>query len=257
MSIQPFINEQFNGTIWRMEVDELTETLFVEVRDNDERQVSFTAISLIIGEVYFKDLTTPERWLTGIEAAYDGVLLLHNYQSEAGPTHRGVIAIDGLTGDTLWSNYTFAFDHLSENGPVIYDTRIQPRKLFLGDIKTGATTRLHIPPIYKVLQNSIVEPDIIIADGLPAGFLPVHPFENRVHYLEYNNLRIVSLHALKRGELNQLLFIADVDNPDSYQHVYDDLLNAGIQKMQPEAFIMYKSRLLYIKNKSELKVLTL
>lgn len=252
MPLQPFISEQFAGTIWRMEVDELNETLFVEVRNNEDKQVSFTAISLVNGEVYFKDLTTPERWLTGIEAAYGGVLLLHNYQSEAGPAHRGVIAIDGKSGETLWSNYTFAFNHLGENGPVIYDTRIQPRKFFLADIKTGATTRLYEPPVYKVLQNNIVVPDMIMADTLPAGFLPMHPFENRIHYLEYNNLRIVSLHALKTGQLIQSLFIADGDNV-----VYEDLLNAGIQKMQPEAFIMYRNRLIFIKNKSELKVLTL
>jgi len=60
------------------------------------------------------------------------------------------------------------------------------------------------------------------------------------------------LHALKGGQLTQSLFIADGNIT-----VYDDLLNAGIQKMQPEAFIMHKNRLIYIKNKSELKVLTL
>jgi len=250
--LQPFISEQFNGTIWRMEVDELSETLFIEVRNNEDKQVSFAAISLVDGEVFFKDITTPERWLTGIEAAYNGVLFLHNYQSEAGPTHRGIIAIDGRSGDTLWCNYTFAFDYLSENGPVIYDTRIQPRKLFLADIKTGATTRLYEPSVYKVLQNNIVIPEMLMADALPPGFLPVHPFENRIHYLEYNNFRIVSLHALKGGQLIQSLFIADGDNL-----VYDDLLNAGIQKMQPESFIKHKNRLIYIKNKSELKVLTL
>src|ERR1700710_2286530 len=104
MPIHPFIHEHFTGAIWRMEIDEVSETLFVEVRDNEEKQVSFTAINFATGDVYFKNLTTPERWLTGIEAAYDGVLLLHNYQSEAGPTHKGVIAIDGHSGETLWTN---------------------------------------------------------------------------------------------------------------------------------------------------------
>jgi len=82
--------------------------------------------------------------------------------------------------------------------------------------------------------------------------LPAHPFGNMMHYLEYNNLRIVSLHALKGGELTQLLYIMNgVDN------VYEDILNAGIQKIQPEAFIMYKNCLIYIKNKSEIKILAL
>ena len=101
---QPYISEEFNGAIWRLEIDELSDTIFVEIRDEAEKQVSFEAISLHTGEVYFKKLVTEERWLTGIEVAYDGVLLLHNYQSENGPVHKGLTAIDGITGQVLWSN---------------------------------------------------------------------------------------------------------------------------------------------------------
>ncbi|MDB5086247.1 MAG: hypothetical protein JWR09_241, partial [Mucilaginibacter sp.] len=64
--------------------------------------------------------------------------------------------------------------------------------------------------------------------------------------------RIVSLHTLVDGQLNQLLFIMDGN-----KKIYEDLLNNKIQKMQPEAFILHKNHLIYIKNKAELKVLSL
>lgn len=263
MALLPLINEQFGGTIWRMEIDEISDTIFVEVRDSEEKRVHFGAVNLASSQVYFKDLQTSERWLTGIEAAYDGVLLLHNYQTESGPAHRGLEAIDANTGKTLWSNYTYAFDHLSVKGPIVYDTRIQPRKLFLADIKTGATTRIYEPSVYMELKNNIVLPMVTTPETihdigtthhspLTAHLLPVHPFGNTIHYLEYNNFRIVSLHALRRGQLTQSLYIID-----GVDKVYDDLLNIDIQKIQPEAFIMHKNRLVYIKNRSELKVLTM
>jgi len=252
MSFSPIISEQFNGAIWRMEIDELNSVLFVEVRDNEEKKVYFGAVDMINGKTLFKGLTTDERWLTGIEAAYDGVLLLHFYQSESGPTHKGLLAIDGATGNMLWSNFNYSFDHLSLSGPVLYDARLQPRKLFLVDIKTGATTRIYEPTVIKELNSSIQAPEIKGVDFFSQNFLPVHPFGNMIHYLEYNNFRIVSLHALKGGELTQSLYIMD-----GVDKVYEDLLNAGIQKMQPEAFIMHKNYLIYIKNKSELKVITL
>jgi len=256
MAIQQLISEQFNGAIWRMEIDEISDTLFVEVRDGDEKKVRFGAVSLSTGQVYFKDLQTSERWLTGIEAAYDGVLLLHNYQTEAGPAHKGLEAIDAITGKTLWSNYNYAFDHLSVNGPIVYDSRIHPRKLFLADIKTGATTRIYEPSVYMELKNNVVLPILTTADQIPNtshhSQLTTHPYGNTLHYLEYNNLRIVSLHALRGGQLTQSLYIMD-----GVDKVYEDLLNTDIQKIQPEAFIMHKNRLIYIKNKSELKVLTL
>jgi hypothetical protein len=251
-ALQTFINQQFNGTIWRLEVDEISDTIFIETRNDAEKQVSFSAISLLNGDIHFKDITTPERWLTGIEAAFNGVLLLHNYQSAAGPIHKGIVAIDAFSGKELWSNYVYAFDHLTVNGPIIYDTHIHPKKLFLADVKTGATTRVYEPAVLPELQNNILMPQLISPEQLPAKLLPMAPFGNSVHYLEHNNLRIVSLHTLQAGQLKQYLFV--VDGTDK---IYDDLLNTDIQKLQPEAFILHKNRLIYIKNKSELKVLNL
>ena len=252
MTLPPPISQQFNGTIWRMEIDELTETVFVEIRNSEEKKVHFAAVNLISGKLLFNDLTTDERWLTGIEAAYDGVLLLHFYESESGPVHKGLLAIDTCSCKTLWSNFNCAFDHLSDHGPIVYDTRMQPRKLFLADIKTGVTTRIYEPSVYKTLKSNVLLPALKTADFLSPNLLPAHPYGNMIHYLDYNNLIIVSLHALKAGQLIQSLYIMDGLNK-----IYDDLLNGEIQKIQPEAFIMHKNHLIYIKNKSELKVLTL
>src|SRR4051812_14733759 len=105
----PIISEQFNGIIWRLEVDEITGTLCLEVRNKEDKQVSFGSIDLTNGTTNFKELTTPERWLTGMEAVYNGVLLLHHYRSEKSPEHKAIVAVDVITGDTLWSNYTYAF----------------------------------------------------------------------------------------------------------------------------------------------------
>ncbi len=252
MNFLPHIDEHFNGDIWRLEIDEISGTLFIEVRDAAEKQVSFSAIKLNDGIVNFKDFTIPERWLTGMEAAFDGVLLLHNYQSETGPSHKGLIAVDSQSAEILWSNYTVGFDHLAAEGPVLFDTHIHPRKLFLADVKTGATKRVYEPSVYKPLQNSVVVPAIIQPRLLPAGIAAMHPFGEQIHYLEYNNLRIVSLHALKAGTLTQSILVMN-----GVKIVYEDLLNVSIQKLQPEAFIMHKNHLIYIKNKSELKVLAL
>jgi len=43
--------------------------------------------------------------------------------------------VDAVTTKILWSDFTYTFDHLSENGPVVYDVRIHPRKYFLIDAK--------------------------------------------------------------------------------------------------------------------------
>lgn len=251
-AIKPHISEQFDGNIWRIEIDEISNTLVAEIRNSADKQVSFASISLADGHVYFKNFSMPERWLTGIETAFNGVMLLHNYQSEASPAHKGLVAIDVTSGEMLWSNYTLAFDHLSVEGPIVYDVHIHPRKLFLADIKTGATKRIFEPSVYQELKNNIVIPDLKSSEWLATGALPVHPYGESIHCLDYTHFRIVSLHALKGGVLMQLIFIMDGSHI-----VYQDMLNTGIQKFQPESFIMHNNRLIYIKNKSELLVLAL
>ncbi|MDO3642932.1 DUF4905 domain-containing protein [Mucilaginibacter sp. L3T2-6] len=252
MTLSPHISQQFPSPVWRMEIDGLNDILFAEIRNNEDKSVSFSAVGLKTGEIYFDDLTTPERWLTGIEAAWDGVLLIHYYQSESGPAHKGLMAVNALNGETLWTNFSYSFDHLTAKGPVVYDSRIQPRKLFLADIKTGAATRIYEPYIESEPQNHLQIPRQVLADDIPSDLSIPHPYANWVHYLEYNNFRIVSLHALKAGTLVQTLFVFDGDCL-----VYEDLLNTAIQKIQPEAFILHKNCLIYIKNKTELKVLSL
>jgi hypothetical protein len=250
--LQPYISQNLNGIIWRLEIDELTDTMVVEVRNEQDKQTTFTSISLQTGNLNFTGFKTPERWLTGIEAIYNNVILLHHYKHESGPEHKAVIAIDATTANDIWSNYSIAFDHMSINGPIVYNSSIQTKKYLLADINTGEIKRPYDEHIDKPLVNSIVIPHITTPDQMVPGTLPAEAYGNIVHYLNHNKFRIVSLHTFKNGALQQHLFIMD-----GFDIVYQDLLNTGIQKMQPEAFVLHKNALVYIKNKTEIKVLNL
>lgn len=247
----PFINEQLNGIIWRIEIDSLANTLFLEVRNTENKQVSFASFDITTGHTNFKDFTLPERWLTGMEAAYNGVLLLHHYQSATSPVHKAIVAINGLNATTLWSNYTYAFDSLSVNGPIAYNTQIQPKKLFVIDIETGTHLRAFDPAIDGLLPNHIGAADILPSSALPS-LIAIEPYGNSIHYLEYNTFRIVSLHAFKDGLLKQYLYVIRNEKV-----IYEDILNDDIQKLQPEAFILHKNCLIYIKNRSQIKAFSL
>lgn len=246
----PIITRQFNGVIWRMEVDELTDTLYVEIRNGAEKTVTFSGIDLINGNDLFTDLQTPERWLTGIEAAYNGVLLLNGYQSEHTPVHKGLTAVD-KTGAIIWSNYSLTFDHLTNDGPVVYNTMIQPKKLFLADINTGNTLQVYDEQKHTEFENSITLPEPVQADSVNLH-LPHDVVNNVLHHLSFNNYIIVSLHAVEQGRLQQHLYVLQHGKP-----IYHNLLNKDIQKMQPESFILYKNWLIFIEDKIMLKVVDL
>ncbi len=247
-----FIDHQFTAPIWRFEIDSVRDMLLIETRDATKKSVLFSSISLKTGKIHFEEIGTDERWLAGIEAATDGILLLHQYQSATSPVHKALIAIDVETGKTTWSNYNLAFDHLTINGPIACDIRFQTKKLQLIDIQTGALLRDYQPLIDLELHKELLLPNPVSGEFLLSLKIPVRALENSIYYLERNKWRIVSLHAKKEDELQQLLYLLDENNI-----IYHDLLHSGIQKMQPESFLIYNDQLIYLKNYSQLKVLNL
>ncbi len=252
MLLTPTIIQHFDVPVWRMEIDEFTDTIFLELRNSTNKQVSFAAIDLSPGNLNFKDLVMPERWLSGIETAYKGVLILHGYQSEAAPVHKGLTGIDGTTGEILWNDYNVNFELLSTDGIVVYDARIQPKNLYIIDAQTGQRTGAYRPET-EALHNNILFPNMIQADDLPVDLLFLKPHANVVHYLQHNNFRIVSLHALDGSHLTQHLHVFNING----ELLFDDIMNNAIQKLQPEAFIVYKNSLIWLKNRSVVKVLNL
>lgn len=250
--LQPYISECFDSPIWKFIIDSESGLLFVEVRDAETREVSFASINLKNGHTNFKKLTQPEKWLIGLEACFNGTLFLHGYESAHSPAHKGITAINGITGTEIWNNYGYAIHHISINGPVAYNTQIQPQKLFIIDEKTGSTLRNYDAGIDLPLQQNIKVPNIITQVNQDITPFIKGQIMGNIHYLEYNSFRIVSLHSLNQDVLQQILLIIKDGNL-----VFEDLLNDRIQKLQPEAFIMHQTQLIVIKNKIELKIFNL
>ncbi len=249
ITIHPNFRHAFDGAVWRMEVDEDTHVLALEIRNEASKQVSFAAVDLSQGNLLFEGLVMNERWLYGMEAATRGALLLHGYESQSAPVHKGITAIDERSGTVLWGNYNLTFDVLTPDGPVLHDGLFTPPKCYTYDARTGkAITRVNISEVTAV-ESSIAVPDILLPDDYRVKHLLPAGAEGPVHYIGYNRFRIVSLHVRNGRVLNQRLYIFDADDL-----VFEDLLNADIQKLQPEAFVLHKNRLIYLKNKNELIV---
>jgi len=252
MLLQPYISQRFNGQIWKFVIDEQAGLLFAEIRSAETREVSFASIDLTTGKLDFDNLSLPEKWLTGLEGSFDGIMLLHGFQSAQSPIHKGIYAFDGQNGSLLWSNYNFAIDEITINGPIAYNTQMQPPFYYLLNTQTGATLRPFDPSIDIEQTSAITFPQIL--NNIPSEcniFLEVELAGN-YHYIEHNGFRIVSLHSPNQGLLTQHLFVEQ-----NGTLVYEDILTDQIQKLQPEAFIMYKNQLIYIKNTRELKILNL
>ncbi|GAA4918249.1 DUF4905 domain-containing protein [Mucilaginibacter defluvii] len=249
---KPFIQKSFNGVIWRMDIDEVTATLALEIRNEADRTTSFAAIDLPGAQINFENYTTHERWLTGMETIHNGVLLLHYFQSESTPVHKGITAINAKYGSEMWSNFSLAYDHLSDAGPVLFNTQMLPKKLYVHDIETGKVLR----PYDCITDNDFLKqvdvPQYLPIQQLPVPLQHLEPAGGLIHYIEHNGYRIVSLHTRNGGVLQQWLFVLN-----NNRICYEELLMTGIQKLQPEAFVLHKNWLICLKNRTELLVLEL
>src|ERR1700712_4754147 len=159
--LKPYIHHHFTGQIWKLVTDPVKDLLVVETRDTTNREVSFSGFDLDTGATCFINLSGDEKWLTGIEGCFNGVLFLHGYQSAQSPVHKGIKAVDGFTGTVLWENYTYVIDHISVNGPVAYNTQIQPTKLFVLDAQNGAALRPFNASVDVDIDQNIQVPHVI------------------------------------------------------------------------------------------------
>lgn len=251
-ALSPIVQKKFNGTIWRMDIDEVSSTLLLEIRNEADRTTSFAAVNLPKAHLNFEGYTTHERWLTGMETAHNGVLLIHYFQNENSPVHKGITAINSNNSSQLWSNYSLAYDHLSVNGPVLFNTQILPKKLYVYDILTGQPLRLFNNLADNELIKQIIVPQHISPQQLPVCLQHLEPINGLIHYIEHNSYRIVSLHTRNNTGLRQELYVLDDDSV-----CYEEILMTDIQKLQPEAFVLHKNWLICLKNKTELLVLEL
>jgi len=98
------------GTIWRI-VPLGSHHIVGEVRQHEQKRVSFFCLDEQTGHVEWKDRTFDEPWWIGIEAATHHMVILHTYEKPDLPQHREMIAVDLASGRELWrtSDVTFWF----------------------------------------------------------------------------------------------------------------------------------------------------
>ncbi len=76
--------------------------LIGEERDVDRKRVSFFCLDQESGKVLWEKKNFGEEWWMGIEGVKDDVLLLHGYATPDLPAHKGIVAVQTHTGNTLW-----------------------------------------------------------------------------------------------------------------------------------------------------------
>lgn len=90
------------GIIWRLLVSADGASIVGEERDVETKKVTAFALRLLDGAVLWNNVGLQESWWIGLEDVSTDTVFLHTFASPDLPGHKGLRAMDLLSGQILW-----------------------------------------------------------------------------------------------------------------------------------------------------------
>jgi len=262
--IRPAWDFEASSSIWRV-LPAGDDYIVGEVRDREKKAVSFFSVRLEDGRRCWEGNVLTEQWWAGIEAVHGSTLFLHEYPVPSMPDHRKIYAVDIPTGKIRWKNEELAFSFATDDA--VYGSRdfFDRRAYFKLDAVTGEAGE-EVPA--EVIERLLaVKPagwgdhvEIPRADDeFPAGIaghpaLAADPLPGES--LRRGDISVLTCYDRAPGSgsgpsVREHLFV--VDRGDV---LYHDLVCDGLTGPVPGTFFRHRDRVLYIKNRSLLRSLS-
>lgn len=89
--------------MWQVQVGS-PHILIGEVRSGEEKKTTFFGVDRKTGSPLWEGVNPGDRWWIGIEGVFNDVVLFHGFANPELPIHKGIHAVDALTGTLLWSD---------------------------------------------------------------------------------------------------------------------------------------------------------
>ncbi len=239
------INHNFQGKIWNTTFG--GDYCVLEIRDESTRQVSFSCINLLTGNLLWENLRPHNSWWLSLVEISDEYLFLHKYSSNQKPEPEGLLVINVITSETILTLQDVSFCGYRQNFLTISDLQSNLKSIKLGpprksnDSVEGILKILeekvrhypedspHFPTIYKFLYR------LINIDAVKA-----------VDYLEISNKIIISYYIYKDKSFQNYLLVTN----RSREILLNDLI-AETEGIGIDTFTVKSDTLLYVKNQTQ------
>jgi hypothetical protein len=166
------------GDIWRLHPAS-GGRLVGEERDAVRKAVSFFCLDLTAGKPMWAGRNFGEPWWTGIEAVHEETVIIHGFATPDLPEHRGVAAVDIVTGDLLWQDAAIAYwgaagdrvyaGRVARGGTISEEIEIRTGRV-VRELGSGDEGRRLVPP-----RQESIPADILFPSLLPEGVSGTSP----------------------------------------------------------------------------------
>ncbi|HET8827966.1 MAG TPA: DUF4905 domain-containing protein [Pelobium sp.] len=227
------------GIIWKIILDENNEIIVWECRTKNKK-VAFYAYDFKNQHSLLNNFKFQDDWELSIHTVKDGVLYLNGHESDFSPVQKGIVAFDLIDKKILWQNFSISAQLFSNDGIIVFDSRILPRKYRMISAKNGQDMMdIDLQSLAQAipLSNKIILPKMMEAEDII----------NTTHQLIYDGLKITSYYLQNGNAIDQYIK-AEKDD----EILIDEILNDQIQKISFDTFFVWQNKLVYIKNKTEI-----
>jgi Domain of unknown function (DUF4905) len=254
--LEEIINHNFKGKIWNTTFSE--EYCVLEIRDELTRQVSFSGINLLTGNILWGNIKPEKSWWLSLVVIFDEYLILHKYSSNQKPEPEGLFVLNVHTGEILEKMNDWIFFNYAENVLTVY--QLQNNQPVYKNIELPKLPLLSVSPQTTEIELS-VETQTTTCEKIShysdeSSYFPtIYKFLYRllnidavkaVDYLEISNKIIISYYIYRdKSFLNYLL----VTNR-SREILLNDLI-AETEGIGIDTFTVKSDTLLYVKNQTQ------
>ncbi|MDZ7897446.1 MAG: DUF4905 domain-containing protein [Arcicella sp.] len=236
---------QFEGKIWNTAFGDNTAVL--EIREENTRQVSFSALDLQNGKILWQNLRPEKSWWLALVGVFDDYLILHKYSSQQKPEPKGLLILNLQTGEIIqkiegWIFFSYQQNNLmvyqlDENNLPIYQEIILEnlsKKSFKAKLSQNSSPTHypegspHFPTIFNFLYRLM---------GIEA--------QKGVDYLEIANKIVISYYIYSTNLFQNYLLVITHDR----QILLNDLI-ATTEGIGIDTFTLQSDTLLYVKNEN-------
>jgi hypothetical protein len=236
---------KFEGKIWNTAFGENTAVL--EIRDENTRQVSFSALDLQHGEILWQELRPEKSWWLALVGIFGDYLMLHKYSSQQKPEPKGLVILNVQTSEIIQKIDNWIFFNCQDNILTVYQLdennlpvyqEIMLEKLSKDSVKATLSQNLspthypedspHFPAIFSFLYRLL---DIEAQKG--------------IDYLEIDNKIVISYYIYSNKLFQNYLLVITHDR----QILLNDLI-AITEGIGIDTFTLQSDTLLYVKNEN-------
>lgn len=240
------INHTLSGKIWNTAFG--GDYAALEIRNELSRQVSFSGINLLTGNVLWENKRPEKSWWLGLVGIFEEYLILHKYSSQQKPEPEGVLILNIQTGEVIqrldnWVFFDFKDDilvvyQLENNYPIYKNIELHENRPSITQLDNHTATSSvihypedspHFPTIFKFLYRLL---------GIEA--------QKAVDYLEISNKIIISYYIYREKSFQNYLLVTNREREILLNDLIAETEGVGI-----DTFTVKSDTLLYVKNETQ------